>query len=254
MSLVRSQADALMKQKKTLLAIGAHPDDIDFGASGTIAKMVEEGWEAYYVICTDGSRGSVDPKMTHKKLSDIRRREQLAAGKVLGLRDVFFLKHPDTQLVPDQKLKEELVRIIRKVRPAIVIGLDPDFYYSLEPAFGQENHFVNHTDHRASAVATMDAVFPLSRDRLTFPAHEKEGLSPHKVEELWIVNWGAKKPDYLVDVTETIRKKLKALSEHTSQFDDFPAVEKRVLSRATKFAEEEEFEFAESFLRLRMAS
>ncbi len=242
-----------MKEKKVLLAIGAHPDDIDFGASGTVAKFVEEGWEAYYVICTDGSRGSTDPKMTHERLSQIRRKEQLAAGKVLGVKDVYFLNHPDTELAADQQLKEELVRLIRQIKPQIVIGLDPTFYYSLEPAFGQEHHFVNHTDHRAVALATMDAVFPLSRDRLTFPLHEQEGLPSHRVEELWLVNWGGKKPEHLVDVTKTIDKKLEALSEHMSQFDDFPTVKKRVLTRATKFAEDEDFEFGESFIRLKMS-
>ena len=78
-------------KKKVVLAVGAHPDDIDFGASGTIAKWAEEGANCYYLICTDGSRGSTDPKMTHKKLSRIRKKEQAEAGKVLGLKKIFFL-------------------------------------------------------------------------------------------------------------------------------------------------------------------
>ena len=207
--------------KQTLLAIGAHPDDIDFGASGTIASFVKKGWSAFYVICTDGSRGSTDPTMTHERLSKIRRKEQLVAGKVLGLKEVFFLEHPDTQLVPDLQLKEEIVRIIRTIKPDIVIGLDPTFFFSMEPLYGQDYHFVNHTDHRAAAEATMDAVFPLSRDRLTFPLHEKEGLLPHRVDELWVVNWGNKKPDFCVDITPTIDLKLQAIQAHTSQFEDF---------------------------------
>lgn len=240
-------------KEKVLLAIGAHPDDIDFGASGTVAKMVDEGWDAYYVICTDGSRGSTDPKMTHAELAKIRREEQIAAGKVLGVKDVIFLEHADTELLADLNLKEELVRIIRSIKPSLVIGLDPTFYFSLVPYFDQEYHFVNHTDHRAAAVATMDAVFPLARDRLTFPLHEQEGLMPHRVEELWIVNWGAKKPDHLVDISKMIEKKLSALSMHVSQFVDFPTTKNRVLSRAKIHAEKEEYEFGESFIRLKMA-
>jgi LmbE family N-acetylglucosaminyl deacetylase len=239
--------------KKILLAVGAHPDDIDFGASGTVVKLVQEGWDAYYVICTDGSKGSHDPKMTSEELVQIRKKEQIAAGKVLGLKDVFFLEHSDTELVSDLQFKEELVRIIRTIRPNLVIGLDPTFYFSMEPYFDKEYHFVNHTDHRAAAVATMDAVFPLARDRLTFPLHEIEGLMPHRVEELWIVNWGCKKPDYLVDISETLKKKLAALKEHTSQFDDYEEIAERVTERAKAHAEKAEFEFAESFIRLKMS-
>jgi len=242
-----------MDSKKILLAVGAHPDDIDFGASGTVAKLVNEGWDAYYVICTDGSKGSSDPKMTPEHLIETRKKEQIAAGKVLGLKDIFFLQHCDTELIPDQILKEELVRIIRTIRPNLVIGLDPTFYFSMEPYFGRDYHFVNHTDHRATAVATMDAVFPLSRDRLTFPLHEQEGLQSHRVEELWIVNWGCKKPDHIVDITGNIEKKLQALSEHHSQFDDSHEMKERVKSRAKIHADGEDFEFAESFIRLKMS-
>jgi len=78
-------------KNKIVLAVGAHPDDIDFVASGTIAKWVEEGATIYYLICTDGSRGSSDPKMTHKKLAAMRKKEQQVAAKILGVKDVFFL-------------------------------------------------------------------------------------------------------------------------------------------------------------------
>ncbi len=236
-----------MKQRNVILAVGAHPDDMDFGASGTIAKFIEEGYEAYYVLCTDGSRGADDPEMTHEKLAATRRREQLTAGKVLGLTDVFFLDHADTQLVVDMQLKEELVRIIKQVKPKIVITMDPTFYYSTEPLWGG-NNFINHTDHRAAGLATMDAVFPLSRDRLTFPQHEKDGLYPHVVEELWFTNLTDRK--YLVDITSTFEKKLRALECHASQFDDFPLLKKKMTDRAIVFAKEEGFEFAENFTRL----
>ena len=239
--------------KKVLLAIGAHPDDIDFGASGTVAKLVSEGCDAYYVICTDGSKGSHNPKMTSEELVRIRKKEQRAAGKVLGLKDVSFLEHCDTELLADLQFKEELVRIIRTRRPNLVIGLDPTFYFSMEPYFGKEYHFVNHTDHRAAAVATMDAVFPMARDRLTFPLHEQEGLEPHRVEELWIVNWACKTPEHLVDITDTLKTKLLALKQHTSQFDDYEDLVERVTNRAKVHAEKESFEHAESFIRLKMS-
>ena len=235
----------LLMKNKVILAVGAHPDDMDFGVSGSIAKWASEGAIAYYLICTDGSRGSDDPKMTHKRLAEIRKKEQIDAAKVLGIKKVFFLDHTDTQLVCDLTLKEEIVRIIRTIKPNIVVTMDPTFYYSVGRGF------VNHTDHRAAALATMDAVFPLSRDRLTFPEHEKEGLKPHKVEELLFVSFD--KVDYLVDISETFAKKIKALSLHESQFADFPAVEKRITERAKMLGKEKGFKFAENFIRIKLA-
>lgn len=232
---------------KILLAVGAHPDDIDFMASGTIAKFVKEGWHVYYVLCTDGSRGSDVPDMTHAKLAQIRRDEQIAAGKILGVKDIFFLEHPDTQLEANLQLKEELVRIMRKLKPRIVITMDPTFYYSKEPLFSGY-HFINHTDHRAAGLATMDAVFPLSRDRLIFPEHEKEGLGLHAVEELWLTCFEEKR--HVVDITDTFEKKLEAIAAHKSQYDDFPSVKERMMKRAKEFAKDEYYHFAENFTRL----
>lgn len=236
-----------MRQKNVLLAVGAHPDDIEFTSSGTIARMVEEGWDAYYLLCTDGSRGSKDPKMTHEKLAQIRRQEQVRAGKILGIKETFFLDHKDTELVADATLKGEIVWVIRTVKPSIVFGWDPTFYYT-EFSPWTDTAFINHTDHRAAGIATMDAVFPLSRDMLTYPEQIKEGLLVHRVEELWL--YGAEKKSHVVNITDTFDKKIKALKIHASQFDDFPAIKKRVEKRALSFADEEEFEFAESFIRL----
>lgn len=235
-------------KNKIILTVGAHPDDMDFGASGTIAKWVEEGATAYYLICTDGSKGSDDPKMTHEKLVKIRREEQIKSCKVLGVKKVFFLNNTDTQLVSDINLKEQIVRIIRTVRPNIVITMDPAFYYSSD--FYGTHGFINHTDHRAAGLAAMDACFPLCRDRLTFPEHEKEGLSPHKVEELLFASF--EKIDFLVDITKTFDKKIKALSLHRSQFSDFKKVEKRVRARAGKFGSSKGYKFAENFIRIKL--
>ncbi len=231
-------------KKKVVLAVGAHPDDIDFGASGTIAKWAEEGADCYYLICTDGSRGSSDPKMTHKRLAQIRKKEQENSSKVIGIKKVFFLNHTDTQLVSDLILKEDIVRIIRTVKPNTVITMDPTFYYSTE------FNFVNHTDHRAAALATMDACFPLARDRLTFLNHEKEGLKPHRVEELWLVSFG--KVEHLVDISKTFKKKIKALKLHKSQFEDFKKIEKIITGRAKMLGKTKKYKFAESFVRIKM--
>lgn len=238
-------------KNKVILAVGAHPDDMDFGVSGSIAKWVGEGATAYYLVCTDGSRGSEDPKMTHEKLAAIRKKEQEDAARILGVKKVFFLNHTDTQLVCDLKLKEEIVRIIRTVRPDMVITMDPTFHYRTNLASSIGFGFINHTDHRAAALATMDAVFPLSRDRLTFPEHEKEGLKPHKVEELLLVSFD--KIDYLVDISKTFAKKIKALSLHASQFADFSSIEKRITERAKLLGKSKGYKFAENFVRIKLA-
>jgi len=234
---------------KIILAVGAHPDDMEFGASGTIAKWVEKGATAYYLICTDGSRGSSDPKMTHRRLSEVRRKEQKQACKVLGVKKAFFLNHPDTQLVADLTLKEEIVRIIRRLRPNIVITMDPTFYFTTN-LIGWNSGFVNHTDHRAAALATLDACFPLSRDRLTFPNHEKEGLRSHRVEEILLTS--VEKKDFLVDITKTFDKKIMALSLHKSQFDNFKEIEKRVTKRARYWGKFGGYKFAENFIRIKL--
>src|SRR3989338_2489609 len=110
---------------RVILAVGAHQDDIDFIASGSIAKWIKKGAAVYYLLCTNGNKGSDDPKMTSAKLAKIRRKEQENAAKVLGVKKVFFLGHHDTELEPTLKLKKEIVKVIRKVNPTLVVTLDP---------------------------------------------------------------------------------------------------------------------------------
>lgn len=231
-------------EDKIILGVGAHPDDIDFTASGTIAKWVEEGATAYYLICTDGSRGSDDPTMTHEKLVTMRKKEQESAADILGVKKVFFLNHLDTQLTPDDELKEEIVRFIRKLKPTTVITMNPTFFFKadIEPGF------INHTDHRAVGLATMDAVFPLARDRLTFHHHEQEGLKSHKVRELLFTNLDT--PEYVVDISGTFNKKIAAIQAHKSQFADVGSVLKRTEERAQFFGTLKGYKYAENFSKI----
>lgn len=231
--------------KKIILGIGAHPDDLDFTAAGTVAKWVKEGATAYYIVATDGSRGSDDPDMTHEQLIKIREEEQKQAARILGVSEVFFLSHTDTQLVPSYELKEQIVRYLRKLKPDVVITLSPDLFFKPGENF---DGYVNHTDHRAIAVAVMDCVFPLARDRLTYAHHEQEGLQPHKVKELLFMNLTS--PEYVVDITDTFEKKLAALGAHKSQFSDFEALKKRQTARAERFGKEHGYKYAENFTRI----
>src|SRR3989304_9104279 len=178
-----------------VLGVAAHPDDLEFSASGTFARWAREGAKCYYLICTDGSKGSDDPKMTGAKLILLRKAEQKQAAKILGVKEVFFLDHKDTELVADLTLKKEIVRFIRKLKPDIVVTTNPTFIYS------RERGFINHTDHRACGQATIDAVFPRARERLTFPELEKEGLTPHKVKTLYLTSFDD--PTNTLDITDT---------------------------------------------------
>jgi len=233
-------------QGKIVLNIGAHPDDNDFGAGGTVAKAARQGAQVHYLIATTGQRGSSDETMTAERLSEIRKKEQEEAARSLGVRDVRFLDYVDGELVPDIKLKEQVVIAIRRIRPDIVFTMDPSFFY-------YKNYgFVNHSDHRAIGEATLDACYPLARDLLSFPAHIQAGLKPHKVKELLLHSFVPENANFYVDVTETFDLKIKALSLHRSQVTDLEAVRNRMAERARAVGKLAGCKYAEGFVRLRL--
>ena len=190
------------------LVVAAHPDDAEYGSSGTVARLIREGWEFVYVMCTDGSKGSSEPDMTQSKLSKIRKQEQINAGKVLGLKDIVFLDYEDSYLTPNLDLRRDIAREIRRHRPDIVICQYP--MRNLDGGWG-----VGHPDHIAAGEATLSAIFPTARDRLTFPELLEAGLEPHKVAEAWIM--GHPEPDLYVDISDHMETSVKALTSHVSQ-------------------------------------
>jgi LmbE family N-acetylglucosaminyl deacetylase len=231
---------------KTVLVIGAHPDDNDFGAGATVARAAAQGAEVHYLIATTGQRGSSDESMTGEKLSGIRKKEQEEAAKSLGVRGVHFLDYVDGELVPDIKLKEQVVISIRRFRPDIVFTMDPSFFY-------YKNYgFVNHSDHRAIGEATLDACYPLARDLLSFPEHAKAGLKPHKVKEVLLHSFVPENANFYVDVTETFDLKIRALSLHKSQVSDLEGIRKRMADRAQAVGKLAGCKYAEGFVRLRL--
>ena len=231
---------------KTVLVVGAHPDDNDFGAGATVAKATMEGAEVIYLIATTGQRGSSDETMTPERLSDTRKKEQKAAARVLGVREVHFLSYVDGELIPDIRLKEQVVIHIRRFRPDIVFTMDPSFFYFKD--FG----FVNHSDHRAIGEATLDACYPLARDLLSFPEHVKAGLSPHKVKEILLHSFVPENANFYVDVTDTYDIKIRALSLHKSQVSDIQSLEKRMRERAEAAGRLAGCRYAEAFVRLHL--
>ncbi|HSR12943.1 MAG TPA: PIG-L family deacetylase, partial [Thermodesulfobacteriota bacterium] len=150
------------------------------------------------------------------------------------------------ELTPDLKLKENVVIYIRRYKPDIVFSMDPSFYYY------KDYGFVNHSDHRAIGVATLDACYPLARDLLSFPDHAKTGLQPHKVKELLLHSFVPENANFYVDVTATFDAKIKALSLHRSQVGDMKWVEKRMKERARAAGKLAGCRYAEAFVRLQL--
>jgi LmbE family N-acetylglucosaminyl deacetylase len=238
--------DAIDFKGKTILVVGAHPDDNDFGAGATVARAARQGAEVIYLLATTGQKGSSDETMTPEKLSPIRKKEQEEAASVLGVREVHFLDYVDGELVPDIRLKEYVVQFIRRYRPDIVFTMDPSFFYF------KDLGFVNHSDHRAIGEATLDACYPLARDLLSFPEHARAGLKPHKVRELLLHSFVPENANLFVDVTDTFDLKIRALSHHKSQVGDMQWVEKRMRERAEAAGKLAGCRYAEAFVRLKM--
>ncbi|HEY1644960.1 MAG TPA: PIG-L deacetylase family protein [Candidatus Saccharimonadales bacterium] len=228
---------------KVVLGIAAHPDDLDFGASGTMAALAEAGAEVHYLILTDGSKGTEDESLTPKELNHIREKEQRAAVKAIGGKQAHFLNYPDAYLEVTMDLKRDIVRVIRTVRPDVVITMDPSMLYSAKRGF------INHPDHRAAGQAALDAVFPMARDHLTFPELcTKEGLKPHKTRTVLLTNFD--NHNFVVDISKTFDKKLAALRAHASQVGDIDKIEPWLRQRAHDAGAEAGYELGEGFIRL----
>ncbi len=229
----------MANKKLVVLGVCAHPDDMEFGAGGTVAKFSRDGAECHFVVCTDGSKGTRVPGMTARRLAAIREKEQLSSAKILGVKSVTFLKHVDGELFYDLKLRKEIVREIRRLKPDIVITHDPYQIYS--------ENFVNHSDHRAVGAATIDATFPASRNPMTFPDLKKEGLEPHRVSEMYIMNMS--NPNFAVDISKTVGTKIKAMAQHKSQgIGQHPEFLKEF---AARFGKKFKCKYAEPFYRIK---
>lgn len=229
---------------KIVLAVGAHPDDLEFGCAGTVAKWVKDGAIVFYLITTDGSKGSEDHRISHKDLVKVRHREQEAAAGVLGVKEVFFLDFVDGEFEVNHKTRKEIVKIIRKLMPEIVITWDPTYFYSVE------NGRINHPDHRNTGEATLDSIFPFARNNRTYPELLEEGLESHSVKDILLFN--REKSNFFVDISDTFETKLKALSEHKSQFDNFEDVKKMVTKWVSNMGKKAHTKYAEGFLRISM--
>lgn len=229
-----------------VLVVSAHPDDPEFSAGGSVAKLAKDGAQVTYVIVTDGSQGGEDPKQKDSDLAGIRQKEQRAAAKILGVKKVEFLGYKDGHLSHDLKLRRDIVRMIRKHKPELVITHLPGRL--LDGPMGG-----SHPDHIAVGEATFAAVYPDSRNPRAFRSLLKEGFEPHVVKEVWVPYWTS--GDFFVDISSTLEQKLESLRKHKSQVAK-PGqewnYEKFMRKRHRDVGKKAGYTYAESFKRIKV--
>src|SRR5262245_8414114 len=228
----RSMAEGIER----VMVVTAHPDDAEFGAGGTVAKLVREGKQVTYCILTNGNKGSGDRTMTPERLARIREEEQRNAARVLGVETVDFLGFPDCELEDTRESRLAVTAAIRRRRPDVLIIQNPN---------RTKNLGASHRDHRIAAGIALDCVYPLARDHMAFPELMDQGLEPHKVKEVHMMWW--EDPALVVDISETIDLKLKALACHVSQIKDMAALEKRIRERGAQLGQPKGYAYAETF-------
>jgi hypothetical protein len=226
--------------------VTAHPDDVDFGAAGTVATLVEQGSTVTYCIVTDGQAGGSDHSITRPQMADVRRAEQVAAAAELGVTDVRFLGYHDGELEVTHGLRRDITRVLRQVRPHVVITQSPERRWDRIPA--------SHPDHLAAGEATVQCLYPDCGNPFAHPTLlQDEGLEPWTVPWLWIMS--AADTNHVVDVTDAVERKFAALFQHTSQISDPPAVRERVTQWMQHNAQQaglDEGRLAESFRTVAM--
>ena len=231
------------EKPQNILVILAHPDDPEFFCGATLARWTADGHTVSYQLLCCGDKGW-NPKspagLTSDELCGLRREEQTNAGNVLGVKEIHFLDYQDGLLVPDINLRKEIVRIIRKFKPDILVTCDPQ---NLFATYG-----LNHPDHRAAGQAVLDAVFPAAGNLFYYPDLLVEGYEPHSVKEVWVSL--TNQPDVTLEVTEYWETKIKAVLQHTTQVQDETELVKRLRSRRTPDSSDENPRYVEKFKRI----
>jgi LmbE family N-acetylglucosaminyl deacetylase len=209
-----------------ILVITAHPDDVDFGAAGTIAGWTDRDIEVTYCVVTDGDAGGFDENFPRAEMAALRRAEQIAAAKCVGVHDVRFLGYPDGRVEATLELRRDLARVIRQVRPDRLLCPSPERnYVRMAPS---------HPDHRAVGSAALDAVYPDARNPFAFPELREEGMAAWTVPEIFIL--GGPTPGHFVDISATFGRKLAALRAHESQTGHMDNLEDRIRTMLGRMA------------------
>jgi LmbE family N-acetylglucosaminyl deacetylase len=226
------------KQQK-ILVILAHPDDPEFFCGATLAHWSRVGHEIHYFLLTCGDKGFDDIHATADQIRAVRQAEQNAAAGIIGVKSVRFLGLEDGFIIPNIDLRREVVRIIRQIKPDILVTCDPTYLFA-------GDYYINHADHRYAGQVVLDAIFPAAGNPFFFPELiDNEGLQPHKPREVWISL--TDNPTVIMDVTETWEVKIRALKEHKSQIGDPLEFEERMRARKSERSTEENVYYEEKF-------
>jgi LmbE family N-acetylglucosaminyl deacetylase len=227
---------------RRVLVITAHPDDVDFGAAGSVAAFTSAGVEVAYCIVTNGEAGGSDRSATRSEVAALRQREQREAAARVGVHELFFLGYPDGRVTSSLDLRRDMSRVIRQYRPERVITQSPERMW--------DRIYASHPDHLAAGEAAACAVYPDARNPFAHPELlEAEGLEPHVVSELWLM--AAQRGDVVVDTTRSVDAKLAALLCHKSQIadaDQIREIVRRWGAATARAAGLPDGSFAESFL------
>lgn len=247
MRLTRTRMEILQPEgwlePQSILVILAHPDDPEFFCGATLARWISAGHTVNYCLFTKGEKGGNGGSESSLEISTNREKEQLNAARTLGVKDVHFLDFEDGYLLPTLEARKQVVRIIRLLKPDIVVTCDP------LNVFHREN-YLNHPDHLAAGKIVLEAIFPAVGNPLYFPELiDQEKLLPHQVNEVWISL--TNQADITLDVTDFWEFKIKALHEHKSQIGEIKAFDQRMLSRHTGDSSDEHPRFEERFKRIK---
>lgn len=237
-----SEPDALSpgKGRRTCLVIAAHPDDIESWCAGAVATLVRRGWLAVYVLCTSGDKGTSDPWEPREQVAARRESEQREAARRIGAEEPVFLRLPDGGLEDTAEFRGLLVREIRRWQPDLLITHDAEHPWP---------PYTTHRDHRIAGRVSLDAAYPYARDVLHYPEQIRdEGLQPHAVPEVWL--FSSNQPDFWVDISETLDRKIAARLAHASQTGDPHALAESWARRAEETGKPAGLARAESFKRL----
>ncbi len=200
-------ATGLIEAPARVLVVVAHPDDVDFGAAGTVAALTNAGSDVAYCMVTSGEAGSDHLTIDAAELQALREEEQAAAAKEVGVSELHWLHHPDGAVEVTIPLRRDITAVIRRTRPDVIISQSPERML--------ERIFASHPDHLAAGEATLRAVYPDARNPRSYPELLAEGLEPHTVTQVWMS--AHKEADLRIDVTDTFDRKIAALRAHASQ-------------------------------------
>ena len=218
-------------KKKSVLAICAHPDDLEFGCTITVKRLIEQGYKVYYVIATNGENGFKKTIESRQRRIAIRKKEQLAAAKKIGIEKVIFLGYKDGFIEYKENLRKRLTILIKQIKPEIVFSFDP-----ANQEFSSLNLF--HRDHRVVGLAAFDACFA-AKNNFIYP--HKNGA--HKVDKIYF--YGSNNPNYYTNITREIEFKLEVLSCHESQFSNFDEFTERFKERIAQ--QSKKYKYSEAF-------